>query len=310
MTPEEEEILIAKWLAGEVSKAELEKVLSAEEIAKFEAMVAEVDSWTLPQVDQARGWQRLQARKQQAPAGKVRSLWRPAMAVAASLTLLLVAYFGWFAQDGVTEYTTAAGEQQRITLPDGSTVQLNTSSSLSYVPDTWEDTRELDLSGEAFFSVAKGQTFTVNTGQGSVTVLGTQFNVNQRGDYLTVDCYEGRVGVEVPGDNQMHQLTPGRGIRFRSGSEVKARSIDGSAPRWILDSAATRFQSAALGEVLLAVEAQFGVPVNAEKAVDIDRTFSGSFLHENIEVALRMVCQPLGLQFRGQADDGYEVYTP
>ena len=43
--------------------------------------------------------------------------------------------------------------------------------------------------------MAKGRKFTVNTTQGQVMVLGTQFNVENRGNFFEVSCYEGLVQV-------------------------------------------------------------------------------------------------------------------
>jgi ferric-dicitrate binding protein FerR (iron transport regulator) len=46
---------------------------------------------------------------------------------------------------------------------------------------------------EAYFQVKKGQTFSVNTTDGVVKVLGTHFNVKQRKNYFEVNCFEGLV---------------------------------------------------------------------------------------------------------------------
>jgi ferric-dicitrate binding protein FerR (iron transport regulator) len=57
---------------------------------------------------------------------------------------------------------------------------LNAASKLSFNEKKWADQRALTLEGEAFFKVQKGQTFSVNTTAGVITVLGTQFNVKER----------------------------------------------------------------------------------------------------------------------------------
>jgi len=57
-------------------------------------------------------------------------------------------------------------------------VVLNSKSTISFNKTDWKNNRQLTLDGEAYFKVEKGSTFTVNTNNGSVTVLGTQFNVN------------------------------------------------------------------------------------------------------------------------------------
>ena len=70
-------------------------------------------------------------------------------------------------------------------------------TTLKYASNKWDKKRRVRLEGEAFFKVAKGSTFTVDTKTGSVKVLGTQFNVKNRIGFFEVVCYEGLVGVTV-----------------------------------------------------------------------------------------------------------------
>ena len=68
-------------------------------------------------------------------------------------------------------HSTAFGEQKVIELPDGSLVTMNSKSTIEFNPDSWESSRILNLSGEAYFKVKKGSQFTVNTSNGDVVVL-------------------------------------------------------------------------------------------------------------------------------------------
>ncbi|MBK5273256.1 MAG: FecR domain-containing protein [Bacteroidia bacterium] len=75
--------------------------------------------------------------------------------------------------------STKAGDKASINLPDGSKVWLNGDSKLTYVGDFGNKTREVYLSGEAFFDVAKDKTkpFIIHTRTINLKVLGTAFNV-------------------------------------------------------------------------------------------------------------------------------------
>jgi ferric-dicitrate binding protein FerR (iron transport regulator) len=91
-----------------------------------------------------------------------------------------------------------SGEQQKITLPDGTHVRLNTGSRLSYSPDMMKGKkRQVILTGEAFFEVAKNpeKPFIIDAGQAEVKVLGTVFNVKtvQRNNKVVVAVQEGKV---------------------------------------------------------------------------------------------------------------------
>lgn len=74
---------------------------------------------------------------------------------------------------------TGYGQQQTITLSDGSTVWLSAQSTLSYPLTFSEDSRVVTLSGEAFFDVRRDTKapFIVKTNQLQTTVLGTSFNI-------------------------------------------------------------------------------------------------------------------------------------
>jgi transmembrane sensor len=93
------------------------------------------------------------------------------------------------------QFSTEIGEQKKIPLPDGSTVDLNTNSLLT-ISFSGEH-RQLNLvKGEALFDVAKDKSrpFSVTSGQQSFTALGTIFNVQKNDqNHLELIVTEGRV---------------------------------------------------------------------------------------------------------------------
>jgi len=95
-----------------------------------------------------------------------------------------------------SHFATAVGEQRNLVLSDGSSIMLNTASSLR--TDFSEQRRLVHLvAGEAFFDVAKDSSrpFIVQTDNGLVRVLGTQFNVLHTNTGSIVTVLEGRVGL-------------------------------------------------------------------------------------------------------------------
>ncbi|MFA7290020.1 MAG: FecR family protein [Melioribacteraceae bacterium] len=97
------------------------------------------------------------------------------------------------------EKSTVAGEKAEITLPDNSKVILNSESTLRY-PETFsENSRDIFLSGEAYFEVTHNdkQKFNVHSAGYSTTVLGTKFNVSAFSDEenITISLLEGKVKI-------------------------------------------------------------------------------------------------------------------
>jgi transmembrane sensor len=93
------------------------------------------------------------------------------------------------------QFSTKIGEHKKVTLPDGSNVELNTDSLLTI--SFSEGHRQLNLiKGEASFEVAKDKSrpFSVTSGQQSFTALGTIFNVQKSdNNQLELIVTEGRV---------------------------------------------------------------------------------------------------------------------
>jgi ferric-dicitrate binding protein FerR (iron transport regulator) len=84
---------------------------------------------------------------------------------------------------------TKNGTRTRLTLPDGSGVWLNAGSKLNYEKVGEGSTREVYLTGEAYFDIVRNpkRPFIIHTSAMDVKVLGTQFNVKAYPDDATVE---------------------------------------------------------------------------------------------------------------------------
>lgn len=93
-------------------------------------------------------------------------------------------------------YRTAIGERELIELADGSTIMLNTGSTVD-VDYAGAQRLVTLLDGQASFKVAKDATrpFIVYAGEGSVRALGTEFDVYKSSEGVKVTLIEGRVRV-------------------------------------------------------------------------------------------------------------------
>jgi len=219
-----------------------------------------------------------------------------AYGVAASIVL---AFGVFYFMNSQTHFETDFSEQLAITLPDFSNVQLNANSQLDYKSRQWENNRELTLNGEAFFDVEKGTSFKVNTTEGTIEVIGTEFNITARDNYFEVQCFEGKVKVISSATNNEAILTQGKAFRIvNNNAEVWDFILD--EPNWLQGESS--FNKTPLSEVIISFENQFEVVFDISK-ININKRFTGSFTHSDLKLALKTVFAPMDISYAAMGKD-------
>ncbi len=117
--------------------------------------------------------------------------------------------------------STKVGDKASINLPDGSKVWLNGDSKITYSENFGNKTREVFLSGEAFFDVAKDKTkpFIIHTRTINLKVLGTAFNVRSYDNEKETETALVHGSVEVTLRNRPDQkifLKPGEKLLVKN----------------------------------------------------------------------------------------------
>lgn len=132
--------------------------------------------------------------------------------------------------------TTGRGNQYQLILPDGSHIWLNAASSLIFPTAFQGNERVVELTGEAYFEIAKDKSrpfrvlvppHTGEQGGAAIEVLGTHFNVNAYGDESAIrtTLLEGKVKVGnrqlATGNEQQRSviLKPGQQAVISSSTE-------------------------------------------------------------------------------------------
>ena len=291
------EALITKWLAGEATEEEKKLLMESKEFADMEKIWEGLSIATPPRIDVAEELARFHATHTK-EAKVVKVAWhRRVASIAASV--LLLAVFGYFLlRPSASQNTIALTEALKtFYLPDSSTVRLNKGSELTYDAAEWASGRKVHLQGEGFFQVKPGSTFEVLTPSGTVTVLGTSFNVKERGGYYEVICYEGKVGVTTAEEDL--KLLAGDGFRDGAGTEHRFQVPTAPQPEWLQGKSS--FLRTPYNVVLQEIENQYHVTIETED-LDLERTFTGSFPNDNLELALAAVTIPTGYQYQIEGD--------
>ncbi|WP_435579067.1 FecR family protein [Gilvibacter sp.] len=281
--------LLHKWMNDELTGAEESALREDSEMHAMMEIAAQTRGMEAPEFPKDAVWKNIQQLNKPT---KVRTLQplKYIVRIAAVFAIVAFSYVFWQGLD--TDVNTAIAEKTEIILPDQSEVALNANSFLTYNQQDWKDARTLRLDGEAYFKVAKGSAFVVETDLGDVTVLGTQFNVFARENLLKVSCFEGVVSVSL--DQEVITLRAGEALELETGNTVKNLTTSLSAPRWLQDESS--FNNAPLTQVLNELEHYYNIQLEVSD-IDLEKRFTGSFTHQDLDIALQSICNPLQMTY-------------
>ena len=282
-----DDTFLARWLNGELSVEEVKAFEQSEDYNYYKKIAETSALLEAPFFDKKKAFQAVLQNRMAAKSKSVFPYW--SYWLAASIAIIMGVLFLFPSE---TTYKSQLGEQIAFNLPDGSSVKLNSKSDLSLNKKNWDRKRELNLNGEAYFKVIHGSKFTVHTQQGDVSVLGTEFNVYSRDKYFEVQCFEGRVKVDFKDDETI--LKAGDAVRFIEETK-ELWTFSQQVPSWTKGE--STFENLPLKEVILALERQYAVRFKV-KGVDLNQRFTGSFTHDNLELALKSVFLPMGIEYK------------
>lgn len=238
--------------------------------------------------------------------GNRKSYWMHAAAVIVLLVAVLavIQYSVWGpgqqpAEEKVTiTYETVQtdyGETKKLTFSDGSQIILNARSSLRYPTLHKGGDMEVELEGEAYFSIdhksgEQQRTFSVKIPEGRIAVLGTKFNVNTYAQSTEVVLEEGKVQVKTIDASEIsdreYTMSPNELVRLQQdgkGMEVKKVDIE-LYTSWT--SYELKFKNTPLEQITERIEQIYGVDVEfrGEELKEVE--FSGSAPNKNFAVLL------------------------
>ena len=167
----------------------------------------------------------------------------------------------------IVAFHTDPGQRASLTLPDGTSVELNSGSTIRYPAVFARGERRVRIEGEAMFDVAKAadKPFYVETFAYDVKVLGTRFNVEADEDkgVFSAALMEGRVAILDKNDNRITELEPDQVVTLAEGRLIKKQEENiGSQYRWtdgIINCAGLSFE-----ELMQKFERAFGVSIFIE----------------------------------------------
>ena len=192
-----------------------------------------------------------------------------------------------------------AGNRTNLRLPDGTNVWLNANTTLRYPAVFSEREREIQLDGEAYFEVAKGEKpFIVRTDKYCVEVLGTTFDVEAYADKadFKATLYEGKVKLYQPAHAESVYLSPGQMAELVGDTLRVSTTADKSGSSW-KDGIIT-IESQSFEEIMRELEKYYDVRIVIRNQQVKDLGYRGKFrIADGVEHALRVLRYDFPFQY-------------
>ncbi len=169
---------------------------------------------------------------------------------------------------------TPIGGQYQVNLPDGSTVWLNSASSMRYPVRFTGSERKVEITGEAYFEVSHdaSKPFRVVSENQTVEVLGTSFNIMAYHDEASTSTTLIRGSVRVIGGDKSEVIKPGQQTSVNKGNiSIKDADID-EAIAW--KNGYFMFKSEDIGSIMRKISRWYNVKVEYQ-GVDMENVFGG-----------------------------------
>lgn len=228
--------------------------------------------------------------------------YRMSLRIAAAVLLVVAAGFLLYAtgiltglRSGTVLVVTENNEEVRnVSLPDGSTIYLNSGTRFSYPKKFREGTRTVSLTGEAYFEVAADadHPFVIETGGALVKAVGTSFNVNASDrveSQVEVFVESGRVELIESGDTTNHvMLEPGYAGTLVHGNLKSGISEDRNCIAW--KTKQMDFHNTPLSEVINILRDVYKVEIIIpEPGIDTTRII-GNYNNDPLDLILEIIC--------------------
>lgn len=207
------------------------------------------------------------------------------------------------------------GKTSEVILPDGTKVWLNAGSRLIYPGFFADKTREVFMSGEAFFEVSadKGRPFIVQTSDIQIRVLGTCFNISAYFSDSVIETVltEGRILLEQNSSrlfSETTELLPGKLAIFnKSERTTQLKEVD-VENYTIWKKGLLKFESTELSRVIKKLERYYNVEFKYNNSFLGNIKISGKLeLSESREYVFENIADAANVRISSLGANNYEI---
>lgn len=310
--------IIIRHLNDEASQEEVEKLhlwlnedpMHRSEYVTLARLWKDSADAALQRYDTKKAWQKISARILQSRDARVVEMFPWRRSAAAAVFLLFIAgaiYFYNNASDVEWKEVAATDAHKTFQLADGSLISLRKGSKLR-IPDNFgKRTRQVKLSGEAYFQVKHDENhpFNLTTAKSSIRDLGTAFLVVSNDSVEQVVVTEGKVSFSAK-DNRTKELVleAGEAAVLKAMKPERKFQETGNILSWKTKIMA--FNNTPLRQVAVDLKDYFNVNVAVSPELNAgDILITAEFRDEPLDKVIEELQLLSGLNFRKDADTVY-----
>jgi transmembrane sensor len=264
-------------------------------------------------IDTDRAWQKVDSminehnQVNELISGKKRFLRNSFMRVAAAALLVMtLGVTGIYLRNksafsGITTFTTAEDQKKMdLLLPDGSRVFLNRNSRMSYRSGFGKKTREVQLTGEAYFEITPdaAKPFVIDAGNASVKVVGTTFNVITSNSDSNIEVFvtSGKVLLSDNSGSKSLLLDPGYVGTIEAGAPKKASNENPNYLSW--KTGLLKYNGQKLDIVFSDLKRAYNMNIIADDSAITDFTWTTAPIdNQPEETIINLICSSFNLSY-------------
>jgi len=190
-------------------------------------------------------------------------------------------------------------KNQKVLLPDGSTVTLNHNTELDWKSSFGKKTRKVSLSGEAFFEIAAdaSKPFIIDAGKASIKVVGTSFNVITENDDSAVEVFvaTGKVMLSDNKGNRDLVLEPGDVGTMDFNNSGKTLNQNPNYMSW--KEGKLDYDGQTLEIVFRDLKRVYNMEIKADDPSILTNPWTAPIISQSSDTIIRIICASFNLSY-------------
>jgi len=186
-----------------------------------------------------------------------------------------------------------------VSLPDGSKIFLNRSTELSYRANFGKRTRDVMLTGEAFFEISPdaSKPFVIDAGKASIKVVGTSFNVITQNSECEVEVYVKTGKVMLSDNSGTLSMVLDPGFIGTMDAKVSGKELNHNPNYLSWNTGLLVYNGQKLDIVFKDLKRVYNMDIVADDPAILDNTWVSPIDNQPQDTIIRLICASFNLSY-------------